>query len=137
MTITIMEILLYALALAVLVFTPGPVVVATIAKTLASKHHQFDIDANKELLGLGLAKVIGSFFLAFPNTGSFTRSAIAEQSGAKTGVSSIVAALMIALTLLFFTGAFYHLPQSRRYSSHSLELYIEQIFLLQKDHRIL
>ena len=36
MTITIMEILLYALALAVLVFTPGPVVVATIAKTLAS-----------------------------------------------------------------------------------------------------
>ena len=36
MTITFLEVLLYALALAVLVFTPGPVVVATIARTLAS-----------------------------------------------------------------------------------------------------
>lgn len=36
MTITVLEILFYILALAVLVFTPGPVVVATIAKTLAS-----------------------------------------------------------------------------------------------------
>ena len=45
-----------------------------IAKALASKNGQFGLNANKELLGLGLAKVVGSLFLAFPNTGSFSRS---------------------------------------------------------------
>jgi len=83
-----------------------------IAKTLAAKHEEHIIDANRELLGLGLAKIIGAFFQAFPNTGSFTRSAINEQSGAKTGLSSWIAALIIGLVLLFFTGAFYHLPKA-------------------------
>ncbi|MDA0714494.1 MAG: solute carrier family 26 protein [Bacteroidetes bacterium] len=83
-----------------------------IAKTLAAKHEHYGIDANKELLGLGLAKLVGSFFQGFPNTGSFTRSAINEQAGAKTGISSLIAGLIIALTLLFFTSTFYHLPKA-------------------------
>jgi SulP family sulfate permease len=83
-----------------------------IAKTLAAKHDNYPIKANKELLGLGMAKIIGSFFQGIPNTGSFTRSAINEQAGAKTGVSSLFAAIIIALTLLFFTPLFYYLPQA-------------------------
>lgn len=83
-----------------------------IAKALASKNAEFGLDANKELMGLGLAKVVGSFFLAFPNTGSFSRSAINEQAGARTGLSSIIAALVVGLTLLFFTGMFYYLPNA-------------------------
>ncbi|MBT8189871.1 MAG: sodium-independent anion transporter, partial [Bacteroidia bacterium] len=83
-----------------------------IAKTLAARHGKFDIDSNKELMGLGLAKIIGSFFQAFPNTGSFTRSAINEQSGARTGLASIFASMFIGLTLLLFTDFFYYLPNA-------------------------
>lgn len=83
-----------------------------IAKTLAAKHDRFDINADRELVGLGLAKIVGALFQGFPNTGSFTRSAINEQSGAKTGVSSIMAAILIGLTLVFFTSTFYHLPHT-------------------------
>ncbi|MDX1685761.1 MAG: sulfate permease [Saprospiraceae bacterium] len=81
-----------------------------IAKSLAAKKGRFDIVADNELWGLGLAKTAGAFFQAFPNTGSFTRSAINEQAGAKSGWSSIFAAILIGLTLLFFTQFFFYLP---------------------------
>jgi len=80
-----------------------------IAKSLASKHDNMYINPNKELLGLGLAKVCGTFFQAFPNTASISRSAINESSGAKTGLSSIIAAGLIALSLLFLTPLFYYI----------------------------
>ena len=83
-----------------------------IAKTLSSKHGQFDINADRELLALGLAKVGGAFFQAFPNTGSFSRSAVNEEAGAKSGLASIFAGIFIGLTLLFFTGFFYFLPNA-------------------------
>lgn len=81
-----------------------------IAQNLAQKHN-YSIDANRELSGLGWAKVIGSFFLAFPNTGSFGRSAINDEAGARSGLASIFAAIIIAIILLFFTDLFYFLPQ--------------------------
>lgn len=80
-----------------------------IAKSLSSKQKNKTIDPNRELLGLGLAKIFGSFFLAFPNTGSFSRSAINESAGAKTGFSSIITACLIALSLLFLTSLFYYI----------------------------
>ncbi|NNC82356.1 MAG: sulfate permease [Flavobacteriales bacterium] len=83
-----------------------------ISKTLAAKHEEYSIDANKELLGLGMAKVLGAFFQAFPNTGSFTRSAINEQSGARTGLASWIAVIIIGLVLLFFTGTLSYLPNT-------------------------
>jgi SulP family sulfate permease len=84
----------------------------SIAKTIAARHDKYPIHPNKELLGLGLAKIGGGFFLAYPNTGSFTRSAINDESGAKTGLASIFAALVVALTLIFFTDYFYYLPNA-------------------------
>lgn len=83
-----------------------------IAKSLASKHGDFDVNADKELLALGLAKVGGAFFQAFPNTGSFSRSAVNEEAGAKSGLASIFAGIFIGLTLLFFTSFFYFLPKA-------------------------
>lgn len=84
----------------------------SIAKTIEGEKKTNDLDANQELLALGAAKVIGSFFQAFPNTGSFARSAINNESGAKTGMSSILAFVIIALVLLFFTQGFYFLPKA-------------------------
>jgi len=84
----------------------------SIAKTIETEKKTNDLDANQELLALGAAKVVGSFFQAFPNTGSFARSAINNESGAKTGMSSIIAFLIIGLVLLFFTQGFYFLPKA-------------------------
>jgi sulfate permease, SulP family len=82
-----------------------------IAKAISARHKNSNVDANRELFALGLAKVIGSFFLAYPNTGSFTRSAINDEAGAKTGLSSIFAGLVVGITLLFLTPLFYYLPK--------------------------
>ncbi|MEE9372984.1 MAG: sulfate permease [Saprospiraceae bacterium] len=83
-----------------------------IAKTIAKKHDNYPIDANNELLGLGMSKIIGSIFQAFPNTGSFTRSAINDEAGAVTGISSFVSGIFIGLILLFFTPLFFFLPKA-------------------------
>ena len=82
-----------------------------IAKSIAARHDNYVINANQELFSLGLAKIVGSFFQAFPNTGSFSRSAVNDESGAKSGISSMFAAFFIGITLLFLTPLFYYLPK--------------------------
>ncbi len=83
-----------------------------IAKVWEAKHKNYKIDANQELLALGVSKIAGSFFQAIPTSGSFTRSAVNSESGAKSGMASIITAALIALTLLFLTPLFYFLPKA-------------------------
>lgn len=84
----------------------------SLASTFAMKDPQSKkVSPNRELLSLGFAKVVSSFFNGFPSTGSFSRTAINVQSGAKTGLSSIFAAIFIGLTLIFFSHWFYYLPE--------------------------
>jgi len=72
--------------------------------------HQYAIDANRELVGMGAANVVGSFFQAIPSSGSFSRTAVSDQAGVRTALSNVFAAAVIALTLLFLTPLFYYLP---------------------------
>ena len=65
---------------------------------------------NQELIGQGLAKVAAAFCQTMPVSGSFSRSTLNLAAGARTGVSSIVCALCVLLTLLFFTPLLRHLP---------------------------
>ena len=83
-----------------------------IAKAVAGKNENYPIDANKELMGLGFSKILGSFFQAYPTTASFTRSVINDSAGAKTGLSSIFSACIIGLTLLFLSTSIYYLPKA-------------------------
>ncbi|MEL7221330.1 MAG: SulP family inorganic anion transporter, partial [Bacteroidota bacterium] len=83
-----------------------------IAKALELKNKDTKVLPNQELLALGFAKVVGSFFQAIPSSASFTRSAINNEAGAKTGIASIVAAVATGLTLIFFTPLFYYLPEA-------------------------
>lgn len=83
----------------------------SIAKAMAAKTKD-RIDPNQELLGQGIANIIGSFSQAFPTSGSFSRSAVNMNAGAKTGMSSVFAGLFVLLTLLFLTPLLYHLPQA-------------------------
>jgi SulP family sulfate permease len=81
----------------------------SVAKTLEEKY-DYKIDANQELRALGLANILGSFFQSYPTTGGFSRTAVNEQAGATTPMSSLIAAGLIGLTLLFLTPLFFHLP---------------------------
>ncbi|CAL5343335.1 unnamed protein product [Camellia sinensis] len=81
-----------------------------IAKALAAKNG-YELDSNQELFGLGVANVFGSFFSAYPTTGSFSRSAVNHESGAKTGLSGIVMGIIMGCALLFLTTLFESIPQ--------------------------
>jgi len=83
-----------------------------VGKAIQAKHKDYEIDANQELISLGLANVIGSFFKAFPVTGGFGRTAVNDQAGAKTGMASIISAVLIIVSLLFLTKYFYFLPNA-------------------------
>lgn len=82
-----------------------------IAKSMAAKTGQ-KLDPNQELIGQGLANIIGSFGQSYAVSGSFSRSAVNLQANAVTGVSSVITSAVVALTLLFFTPLLYHLPQA-------------------------
>jgi SulP family sulfate permease len=83
----------------------------SIAKAMAAKTKD-RIDPNQELVGQGFANIVGGFSQAFPVSGSFSRSAVNLNAGAKTGMSSVFAGLIVLVTLLFLTPLLYHLPQA-------------------------
>jgi SulP family sulfate permease len=82
-----------------------------VAKVYAGRH-RYEVDANQELIGLGLANIAGAFVSAYPTTGGFSRTAVNDEAGARTNLAAIVSAGIIALTLLFLTPLFYYLPKA-------------------------
>jgi SulP family sulfate permease len=82
----------------------------SVGKAIQAKHKDFEIDPNQELIALGLANMVGSFFKSFNVTGGFSRSAVNDEAGAKTGMAGVISAALIVLTLLFLTPLFYYLP---------------------------
>jgi SulP family sulfate permease len=80
------------------------------SKVIAIKTRQ-PWNENKELIAQGLAKIAAAFSHSMPVSGSFSRSALNLASNAKTGLSSVISAVFVLLTLLFFTPALYHLPK--------------------------
>ena len=84
----------------------------SIGKSLEAKQDVYRIRANQELIALGLSNMVGSFFKAYPTASSFSRSAINQESGAKTGMAALISVAMVVITLLFLTPLFYHLPKA-------------------------
>ena len=70
-----------------------------IARAVAMKYHD-KLDGNQEMLGQGMANLAGAFFSAYPSSGSFNRSGVNVQSGAKTPVSAIWAAVFLVIILM-------------------------------------
>ncbi|MBF0495881.1 MAG: response regulator, partial [Deltaproteobacteria bacterium] len=83
----------------------------SIAKAMAAKTGQ-RLDPNQELIGQGLANIIGSIGKGYPASGSFSRSAVNLQAGACSGMSSVFTSITVVITLLLLTPLLYHLPQS-------------------------
>ena len=83
-----------------------------VAKAIQTKHKTYKVEPNQELIALGLANIGGSFFQSIPTTGGFSRTAVNNDAGAKTGLASIISAALIVVTLLFFTPFFRNLPNA-------------------------
>ena len=89
----------------------GLVEAMSIARTIATRTKQH-IDINQELIGQGMANLVGGVFNSYAVSGSFSRSAINFGAGAASGLSSVVASVIVMLTLLYLTPLFYYLPQA-------------------------
>lgn len=80
------------------------------ASAFAARSGQ-EINGNGEMIGIGVANAAAGFFQGFPVSTSGSRTAVAEQAGAKTQVTGIVGAVLIILMLLFVPGMLRNLPQ--------------------------
>eukprot|EP01025_Chloroclados_australasicus_P052553 TRINITY_DN612_c0_g2_i2.p2 TRINITY_DN612_c0_g2~~TRINITY_DN612_c0_g2_i2.p2 ORF type:complete len:667 (-),score=99.60 TRINITY_DN612_c0_g2_i2:54-2054(-) len=83
----------------------------SIAKALALKNKYY-LDSNQELVGLGIANIAGAAFSSYPTTGSFSRSAVANDTGAKSGIAGVVTAILVGIILLFLTPIFENMPMN-------------------------
>lgn len=83
----------------------------SVSKTLAARN-RYEIDPNRELVGLGLANVGAAVFGGYPVTGGFSRTAVNAQAGARTPLAGLFTALVVMGTLLFLTPLFYFLPKA-------------------------
>lgn len=96
---------------AIIISLVGFMEAISIAKAMAAKTKD-RVDPNQELIGQGLGNITGSFFQSYPASGSFSRSAVNLNAGARTGFSSVVTAAVVVVTLLFLTPLLYHLPKA-------------------------
>jgi SulP family sulfate permease len=94
-----------ALAVALL----GLVEAVSISRSVSAKSHQH-IDGNQEFIGQGLANIVGAFFSAYASSGSFTRTGVNYESGARTPLAAIIAALSLGLILLLIAPLTAYLP---------------------------
>jgi SulP family sulfate permease len=102
------DLLSIAVTLALIAFMEA----ISVAKAIEQKHSDYKVDPNQELIALGTSNLVASFFQSYPTTGGFSRTAVNDQAGARTGVSALIAALVVGLTLLFLTPLFYNLPKA-------------------------
>jgi len=71
----------------------------------------YDVNSNQELVGIGSANLLAGIFSGFPVSTSSSRTAVAEQSGAKTQITGVSAAILVMVMLLFLPGLVQHMPQ--------------------------
>lgn len=72
--------------------------------------NDYKIVPDQELIAIGVTNMIGTFFNAYPATGSFSRSAIKSMSGVRTPLAGIVTGIVVILALYALTSAFYWIP---------------------------
>ncbi|WP_283249524.1 sulfate permease [Hydrogenophilus thiooxidans] len=83
----------------------------SIARALALRSGQ-RLDGNQEFIGQGLSNLIGSFFSAYATSGSFNRSGVNFEAGAKTPLASVFASIFLIVILLFVAPLAAYLPNA-------------------------
>jgi high affinity sulfate transporter 1 len=72
----------------------------------------YEVDGDQEMVGIGSANLLAGLFQGFPVSTSGSRTAVAEQAGAKTQLTGIVAAALVLAMVLFIPGLVQNMPQS-------------------------
>ena len=94
-----------AISIAIVNFVEG----ISLGKKYAAEDH-YSISVNQELIAAGLSNIVASFTQSSVVACGVSRSNVNKESGAKTPVSGLIAAILIAFALLFFTKLFYYTP---------------------------
>ena len=84
---------------------------AVISKKYGEKHG-YEVDADRELVALGVTNTVVSVFGGYPTTGSFAKTAINEGLGGKRQLSSLVAGLFVIFSVLFLTPLLTYIPRA-------------------------
>ncbi len=87
----------------------GLIEASSIGRSIATKSKQ-RIDTNQEFIGQGASNMVGSFFSSYASSGSFTRSGVNFESGARTPLSAILAALFLMAIVLLVAPLISYLP---------------------------
>ncbi len=82
-----------------------------VAKVYA-RRHRYELNANRELIGLGAANVTSGLFGGYPITGGFSRTAVNDAAGARTPLASIVTAMIVVATIVLLTPLLSSLPNA-------------------------
>ncbi|MBF0564343.1 MAG: SulP family inorganic anion transporter [Nitrospirae bacterium] len=106
-----MNVFLTIFPYAIIISLLGFMEAISIAKAMATRTGQ-RLDPNRELIGQGIANIVGAIGKSYTVSGSFSRSAVNLQAGAVTGLSSVFTSCIVLVTLMFLTPLLYHLPQS-------------------------
>jgi SulP family sulfate permease len=94
-----------ALAVTVLALTEA----VSISRSIAIKSEQH-INGNQEFIGQGLSNLLGSFFSAYASSGSFNRSGVNFESGARTPLAAVFSSLILLIVLFLVAPLAAHLP---------------------------
>jgi len=75
-----------------------------------AEQHDYELDANQEIAAIGASNVAAGFFQGMVVTGAITRSSILDDAGARTQLTGIVCALVVAPLVMFGSDAFQYIP---------------------------
>ncbi|MDF9617792.1 SulP family inorganic anion transporter [Pseudomonas entomophila] len=103
------ELMLRLLPSAVAVGMLGLVTSLSIARSLSARSEQL-IDANQEIRAQGLSNIVGALFSGYLSSGSFTRSGLSYDAGARSPLAGVFSALWVALFAVAGAGLIAHLP---------------------------
>lgn len=83
----------------------------SISKSFA-RLNGYRVNPNQEFIAIGLTNMVGTFFGAYPVTGSFSRTALSAKCGVKTPFKSAFSGVCVLLAIYCFTSAFYYIPNA-------------------------
>lgn len=104
-------------ALPVLIATAFGISLVAVGDTISTSagfaaRRGYEVDGDQEMVGIGSANLLASLFQGFPVSTSGSRTAVAEQAGAKTQLTGVFAAVLVLAMLLFVPGLVKNMPQS-------------------------
>jgi high affinity sulfate transporter 1 len=104
-------------ALPVLVATAFGISLVAVGDTISTSagfaaRRGYEVDGDQEMVGIGSANLLAGLFQGFPVSTSGSRTAVAEQAGAKTQLTGVVAAALVLAMLLFVPGLLQNMPNS-------------------------